>query len=138
MSSQTVSPLKLVGTALYLLVWPALLFVLAGDWRWIEGWLFGAWFVALCSTCIVWLYRKDPALLAERYRKPGTGGQQAWDTFVVYALVLGFVAWIVVMPLDAKRFGWSSRFLWWCYSARAFGPACGWLEACGGAMLASS
>jgi len=125
MSAQTVSPLKLAGTVLYLLVWPALIFVLAGDWRWIEGWLFGGWFVALCSTCIVWLYRKDPALLAERYRKPGTGGQQAWDKFVVYTIVLGFVAWIVVMPLDAKRFGWTPRFPWW-------------LEACGAAMLASS
>jgi protein-S-isoprenylcysteine O-methyltransferase Ste14 len=119
------SPLRLIGTALYLLVWPALVFVLAGDWRWMQGWIFGAWFVALCATCIVWLYRKDPALLAERYRKPGSGGQKGWDLVVVYAIVLGFVAWIVVMPLDAKRFGWLPRL-----------PA--WLEVCGAAMLALS
>ena len=102
--AETVSIPKLLGTAVYLLAWPTLLFVLAGDWRWVEGWIFSAWFVALCTICIVWLYRKDPALLAERYRRPGSGGQKGWDRFVVYAIVLGFVSWIVVMPLDVKRF----------------------------------
>src|SRR6266496_2239350 len=123
MAQETVSILKLLGTAVYLLFWPVLFFFLAGDWRWVEGWIFGGWFVALCTTCIVWLYRKDPALLAERYRKPGSGGQEGWDLFVVYAIVLDFVAWIVLMPLDVKRFGWMPRLAVW-------------LEACGAAMLA--
>jgi protein-S-isoprenylcysteine O-methyltransferase Ste14 len=123
--TDTVAPLKLVGTAVYLLVWPALILWLAGDWLWFEGWLFGAWFVGLCATCIFWLYRKDPALLAERYRMPGSGGQKGWDRFVVYGIVIGFVAWIAIMPLDAKRFGWTPTV-----------PA--WLRACGGAMLVGS
>jgi protein-S-isoprenylcysteine O-methyltransferase Ste14 len=125
MATQAISPLKLVGTAIYLLVWPALIFALAGDWRWPEGWVFGAWFVVMCATCIAWLYRKDPELLAERYRRPGSGGQKAWDRAVVYAIVAGFIAWIVVMPLDAKRFEWTPRL-----------PA--WLEGCGATMLALS
>ena len=87
--------------------------MLAGDWRWVEGWLFGLWFVALCATCIAWLYRKDPALLAERYRSPGTGGQSRADEVIVYGLVLGFIAWIVVPPLDARRFGWTPRLPTW-------------------------
>jgi len=78
-AASPVSPLKLAATALQLAAWPALLFVVAGDARWLEGWLFTAWFFALCSTVIVWLYRKDPALLAERYRRPGTGGQKGSD-----------------------------------------------------------
>jgi protein-S-isoprenylcysteine O-methyltransferase Ste14 len=105
----TVSPLKLAATGLYLLFWPVLLFLLAGDWRWVEGWMFSGWFVALCTTCIAWLYRKDPALLAERYRRPGSGGQKGWDKLVVYGLALGFIGWIAVMPLDARRFGWTPR-----------------------------
>jgi protein-S-isoprenylcysteine O-methyltransferase Ste14 len=116
---------KLAFTALYLLFWPAVLFVLAGDWRWVEGWIFSIWFVALCTTCIVWLYRKDPALLAERYRSPGTGGQKGWDQLVVYALFIGFVSWIALMPLDAKRFSWTPRL-----------PLA--LEALGGVMLLAS
>ena len=101
------SIVRLAFTGVYLLAWPALQLWLAGDWCWLEGWIFGGWFVALCTTCIVWLYRKDPALLAERYRKPGSGGQSRSDTHIVYGLALGFAAWIVVPPLDARRFGWT-------------------------------
>lgn len=106
----TVSPLKLAATALYIAAWPALLFVLAGDGRWLEGWLFAGWFLGLCATVIVWLYRKDPALLTERFRRPGTGGEQGWDRAVVAALAVGFAVWIAIMPLDARRFGWSRPF----------------------------
>jgi protein-S-isoprenylcysteine O-methyltransferase Ste14 len=109
-AANPVSPLKLAGSALYLAVWPTLLLVLSGDGRWLEGWAFAVWFVALSATVIVWLYRKDPALLAERYRRPGSGGQKGWDQAVVYAVVVGFAAWIVVMPLDARRFGWTPSF----------------------------
>ena len=99
--------LRLAGTALYLSFFPTLLMLLGGSWRWVEGWLFCAWLLSLCTTCIAWLYRKDPALLAERYRKPSSGGQRGWDAAVVYALLVGFTAWIVVMPLDHARFGWT-------------------------------
>jgi protein-S-isoprenylcysteine O-methyltransferase Ste14 len=59
------------------------------------------------------LYRNDPALLAERYKQPGTANQKGWDKYVVYGLVLGFTLWIVIMPLDAKRYGWSVNFPLW-------------------------
>lgn len=100
---RSVSGPQLAATGLYLIALPALLLAVGGDWRWIEGWLFGGWFVALCAVCIAWLYRRDPALLAERYRRPGTGGQSRWDQAVVAGLGLGFLAWLVVMPLDARR-----------------------------------
>jgi protein-S-isoprenylcysteine O-methyltransferase Ste14 len=124
-SKTPVSPIRLAGTALYIAAWPALMFVLAGDWRWLQGWLFAAWFVGLCATVIGWLYVQDPALLAERYRRPGSGGQKGWDRAVVYVLVFGFTAWIVMMPLDAKRFHWTH-------------PFAGWLQATGGALLLAS
>src|SRR5262249_5493970 len=73
-----------------------------------EGWIFDLWFVVLCASCIAWLYHRDPALLAERYRRPGTGGQPRADTFIVYGLMVGFIAWIVVPPLDVRRFAWTS------------------------------
>jgi protein-S-isoprenylcysteine O-methyltransferase Ste14 len=105
--SNRVSPLQLAGAALYIALWPALLFVLAGDVRWLEGWLFTGWFLALCTTVIAWLWHNDPALLAERYRRPGSGGHPSDDQAMVYAIVVGFAAWIVLMPLDARRFGWT-------------------------------
>ena len=103
------SPARVLFTAVYLLVWPALMLLLAGDWRWPEGWIFGGWFVAVGASTVVWLARRDPGLLAERYRMPGTGGQSRRDRIIVYLLTVGFVAWIVLMPLDARRLHWTPR-----------------------------
>jgi protein-S-isoprenylcysteine O-methyltransferase Ste14 len=116
-----VSTLRLVGAALYIAAWPALMFVLAGDAAWLEGWIFAAWFLGLCTTVIAWLWRNDPALLAERFRRPGTGGQQRSDQAVVYALAVGFAAWIALMPLDARRFGWTPPLP---AAVRALGALC--------------
>jgi len=116
---------KTVFSFLYILVFPALLLLLSGDLFWPAGWIFCIWFVLLCFSTILYLYRKDPALLAERYKQPGAGNQERWDRYVVYGLVIGFTLWIVIMPLDAERFGWSPAF-----------PL--WLNVCGGAGLAGS
>jgi protein-S-isoprenylcysteine O-methyltransferase Ste14 len=120
-----VSPLRLVLTAVYLLFWPALVLFLAGDWCWPEGWIFGAWFLFVCASAIAWLYRNDPALLAERYRRPGSGGQSRRDQIVVYLLLVSFIAWMVLLPLDARRFRWTPR------------PPLG-VEIAGGVLLALS
>lgn len=104
---------RMILTAIYILIFPALILFLSGDWLWVEGWIFNIWFVALCATTIIYLYRNDPALLAERYKQPGTANQRGWDKYVVYGLVLGFILWIVIMPLDAKRYGWSADFPLW-------------------------
>ncbi|MGD0353033.1 MAG: isoprenylcysteine carboxylmethyltransferase family protein [Dehalococcoidia bacterium] len=104
---------RMILTAIYILIFPTLILFLSGDWLWIEGWIFNIWFIALCATVIIYLYRNDPALLAERYKQPGTANQRGWDKYVVYGLVLGFILWIVIMPLDAKRYGWSANFPLW-------------------------
>jgi hypothetical protein len=100
---------KLVFTFLYILIFPALLLI-AGDPTWPEGWIFCIWFLLLCYSTILYLYRRDPALLEERYKQPGAGNQERWDRYVVYGLLVGFLLWIVVMPLDARRLGWSPVF----------------------------
>ena len=116
---------KIIFAFLYVLVFPALLLILSGDFTWAEGWIFSLWFLSLCYTTILYLNRKDPALLEERYRQPGTGNQEDWDRYVVYGLLVGFIIWFFIMPLDAKRFGWSPVF-----------PL--WLKFFGGAGLAGS
>jgi len=116
---------KVTFAFLYILVFPALILFLSGDFTWPEGWIFCIWFILLCFSTILYLYWKDPALLAERYQKPGAGNQERWDVYVVYGIVIGFILWIVIMPLDAKRFAWSPVF-----------PL--WLKVLGGAGLAGS
>ncbi|HYA86405.1 MAG TPA: isoprenylcysteine carboxylmethyltransferase family protein [Nitrospirota bacterium] len=103
----------IIFTFLYILFFPAVLLILSGDILWLKGWIFAIWFIVLCFVTIIHLYRTDPALLAERYRWPGSGNQKRWDKYVVYALVIGFTVWIVIMPLDAKRYGWTEHFPSW-------------------------
>jgi protein-S-isoprenylcysteine O-methyltransferase Ste14 len=104
---------KIIYAAIWILIWPVLLLFLSGDWLWIEGWIFNVWLLLLCFFTISYLYRKDPALLAERFKKPGTANQKGWDRFIVYGLGLGFIAWIVIMPLDAKRLDWTASMPIW-------------------------
>jgi len=113
---------RVAASALYVIVWPALLLVLGGDARWLEGWLFSGWLVGVYATVTVWMHVNDPALMAERRRSasksPGRAEQQ--DRRLVLLLFLGFVVWIVLMPLDARRFGWAPPLPW---PVRASGAA---------------
>jgi protein-S-isoprenylcysteine O-methyltransferase Ste14 len=105
------------------LFFPAVTLLIAGTWQWIEGWIFGLWFSAMVLSNFVYLYLYDPDLLAERTKAPGSDNQKGWDKIVLIASMLLAVAWLVIMPLDAKRFGWSPSF-----------PI--WLKVLGGLLLA--
>ena len=109
-SKNKLSASTIILTLIYLLLFPTALLPLSGDWFWKEGWIFSVWFIVMCFSTILYLYRKDPELLRERYKKPGDANQKGWDKYVVVGLFIGFIAWIVIMPLDAKRFQWSGPF----------------------------
>ncbi|MHB8580684.1 MAG: methyltransferase family protein [Ignavibacteriaceae bacterium] len=104
---------KIFFTFIYILIYPTLLLLLSGDWLWTEGWIFSIWFIALSFTTIIYLYRNNPELLVERYKKPGTANQKGWDKYVVLGLVLGFFIWIIIMSLDVKRYEWTKYFPLW-------------------------
>jgi len=116
-----ITGLPLVAAPVGTLGFLALLLWLSGDWRWVEGWIFGAWLVLSISGMFLWLYFKDPALLAERMRMPGTGGESRSDLAILLGIKVGFLAWIVLSALD-RRFGWLPRL-----------PP--WSEVCGGILL---
>src|SRR5262245_26461910 len=63
----------------YLLIFPLILFLLAGDWLWTEGWIFSILFFSLSFLTVIYLYVKDPALLNERFGSPVQKGQKSWD-----------------------------------------------------------
>jgi hypothetical protein len=60
-------------------MFPAVLLFISGNWLWLQGWIFSIWFLGLCYFTIIYLYLYDPALLEERYRKPGSGEEKGWD-----------------------------------------------------------
>jgi protein-S-isoprenylcysteine O-methyltransferase Ste14 len=107
---------QLLLTSFYVLIFPTLVLFLASDWHWLEGWIFSVWYVSMTLLTLIYLYRNDPALLQERFKQPGTGNEKAWDWYFLYAIQILFWSWIVIMPLDAKRFGWSPDFPIWLKS----------------------
>jgi protein-S-isoprenylcysteine O-methyltransferase Ste14 len=88
-------------------VFAALLFVSAGTVLWTAGWVFIGIFFGFALAITLWLVREDPELLAERMSSPIQRGQPLWDKVFVAAVSLLFVLWLILMPLDAVRFGWS-------------------------------
>jgi len=74
--------------------------------------VFNAWFITLSFATTIHLLRSNPSLLTEKI-KPDASNQKGWDKYLVPSLVIGFLIWIIIMPLDAKRFGWSAGFPLW-------------------------
>lgn len=113
-ASKKMSPgafvLNLLLSALF---FPALTLLLAGNWRWLEGWIFALWFDVMLLFNIIYLYWKDPALLTERTKAPGSDNQKPWDTYLMISLLAIALLWLVVLPLDAERFHWSPAFPLW-------------------------
>ena len=108
-----VSALKIIGALFQLLLFPVILFGLAGDWRWTEGWMFSAIFMAMCYGTLVYLYFHDPDLLKERFGSPFQQAQKRWDKVLLSLFFVEFIVWWAIMPLDARRFGWSPVFPLW-------------------------
>ena len=108
---------KLVASFLYLAFFPVILFLLAGDWRWIEGWLFSVIFLLMSFGTLVYLYFHDPELLQERFGSPVQEDQKPWDKVLLSLFFLEFLVWFTIMPLDARRLGWSPTFPLWLKTA---------------------
>ena len=98
---------RLIYSFIYLAFFPLILFLMAGDWRWLEGWIFSAIFVGGSFATLLYLYFKDPALLNERYGSPVQKEQKAWDKVLLVLFFMEFLAWFAFMPLDAKRYAWT-------------------------------
>src|SRR5271157_3473819 len=111
-STPIITGLILVAAPVGVLGFAALLLWLSGDWRWVEGWIFGVWWVSFVAAIQLWLRFKDPALLAERMRMPGSGGESRADMAILIGLKVCFLASIVVPALDV-RFGWTTRLPLW-------------------------
>lgn len=80
----------------------ALLFASAGTMRWPSAWVFLATCALLGPLCGWWLYRVDPALLAERLRPVLQRDQPAADKAFMAVFVIAMLAWLVAMGLDRR------------------------------------
>ena len=98
----------LVRTTLWSVGLAVLLFGVAGTLAWPAAWVFvvGVWAVALAMGAV--LARHDPALLAERLAPPIQRDQAGWDRVFIAGAVAVYLAWLVLMALDAGRYRWSA------------------------------
>ena len=74
---------QIVFLAIYPFFYPILTLSLAGDWFWLEGWLWAASIMVSTYTTCIYLARKDPALLQERFHKHNTKNQKGWDKILL-------------------------------------------------------
>lgn len=100
------------------------LFLAAGTIVWPSGWAFLVLFFGFTIALTRWLLRHNPGLLTERMTGIGKANQPAWDRVFFAAMQVFFLAWLVLMPLDAVRFRWSQM------------P--GWLQVVGAVLLLCS
>jgi protein-S-isoprenylcysteine O-methyltransferase Ste14 len=101
-----------VQTLIVYAITAALLFGVAGTWRWPQGWVFIAEMTATGIAIGVWLAHHDPGLLRERMSSPLQRAQAAADKAFMLFLFVAWPAWLAFMALDAVRFRWSHLPVW--------------------------
>src|SRR5262245_57759055 len=95
--------LSLVAMPLWLFL---LMFLPAGTWAWMKGWLFIGVLLVLGVVAWVFMRRVNPDLLAARVN--AHEGTKSWDKVLLAFLFLAMFAIFPVAALDDERFRWSS------------------------------
>src|SRR6476659_7780801 len=88
------------------------MFVAAGTLHWPAAWVLLAELGILGFASGLGLSWTDPDLLRERMSPFVQRDQEASDRTLMKIISIAFVVWLVFMPLDACRFGWSHVPLW--------------------------
>lgn len=89
-----------------------ILFLAAGTVDWPGAWIFLAQMVVASLVGGLWLARHDPALVQERLGPPIQKEQPIADKILLSAFILLFLSTLILMALDAVRFGWSHVPAW--------------------------
>ncbi|MDF0518446.1 isoprenylcysteine carboxylmethyltransferase family protein [Bradyrhizobium yuanmingense] len=92
----------LLRNTMFVIGMGALLFTCAGTLHWPSAWVFLATSALLGPLCGWWLYRTDPALLAERLRPVLQKDQPAADKMFMALFVVAILVWLVLMGLDRR------------------------------------
>jgi protein-S-isoprenylcysteine O-methyltransferase Ste14 len=87
------------------------LFLAAGTVLWPAGWAFLVLFFGFTLALSRWLLKDNSGLLTERMTGIGKPDQKTWDKVFYVGANMIFLAWLVLMPLDAVRFHWSQMSL---------------------------
>lgn len=92
----------LLQNTIFVVAMGALLFASAGTLHWPGAWAMLIVSALLGPLCGWWLYRLDPALLAERLRPVIQRDQPPADKAFITAFIAAMLGWLVVMGLDRR------------------------------------
>jgi protein-S-isoprenylcysteine O-methyltransferase Ste14 len=104
-----------VGVIFALIVFP-----LAGDWLWVEGWVFVSLFAVFGFIIAYILNKRNPRVIRNRlkFRKEKkmedkeSEKASSSDKFIFPIFIIAFISLFVIPDLD-HRFNWSGAFLVW-------------------------
>lgn len=88
------------------------LFLPAGTIAWFAAWIFLILFFSFVVALSLWLIKHNPGLLRERMEGLRAADRKTWDKMFLMLMNIFFLAWLLVMPLDAVRFHWSRMPAW--------------------------
>lgn len=97
--------------AISLLLLAVVLFAPAGTVRFWHAWLYAFIFVASSTALGIYFMKHDPALLERRMRAGPAAEQEPTQNVIIFMVLVGFVALLVVPGFD-HRWGWSSVPPW--------------------------
>jgi protein-S-isoprenylcysteine O-methyltransferase Ste14 len=118
---QPLSPLLIMIVPIYGAVFIAIcVFPLAGDWLWVEGWVFVIMFVVFMYFYIFTLNKKNPRVLRNRLKTrkekkmkdENAEKASSSDKWLLPLFGISFFMIFVVADLD-HRFNWSGEFPIW-------------------------
>jgi protein-S-isoprenylcysteine O-methyltransferase Ste14 len=84
----------------------------AGTIAWFPAWVFLGLFFSFVVALSLWLMRRNPGLMKERVYGLRAADRKTWDKVFLMLMNIFFIAWLVLMPLDAVRFQWSRMPVW--------------------------
>ena len=84
-----------------------LMFAAAGTFVWPALWILLASYFLAMTGWVLWLRRRDPALLKERMTGRSKPDAKGWDRTILRVYTAVFTVLLIVAPLDAVRFRWS-------------------------------
>ncbi|MBI3408096.1 MAG: isoprenylcysteine carboxylmethyltransferase family protein [Planctomycetes bacterium] len=99
--------LSLLAMPLFFVVF---MFLPAGSWIWMRGWLLILVFLASGALSFLYIWRMNPEVLAARINPHK--GTKRWDTILFYFFVPTTLAIFPVAALDDERFHWFHT-PWW-------------------------
>ena len=107
---------SLIESSVAAVMFGVLLFGVAGTTHWRGAW---AWLGLLVAASVVMSLFLDPRIIRERVSAPTRRHIRGWDALWATAMGISFFGWLVVMALDARRYGWTAVPTWSRYVGAA-------------------